>query len=580
MAAAGVVGLVAVVFFVPALVPAALRPPTAVGLVPTLAVEPTSASFPTLPPEWTHTPVSPLPPTNTPLPTGTPNPAGTNTPVVVGVTELPNLDATAQSATDARVKANANALRLRQIPGTAGRITAFLAALTPLKVVGRTPDNIWLEIITPEQQRGWVLTEFLDVYINLVGVPQTAGAAMDASPTAVAEGEARVAAGSDNLRLRSGPGTAGAIITTLASGTALDLQGRTADNVWLQVITEDHQAGWVMSQFVEVFISISSLPITGQPVNATAPPVTGQPNATPIGLVVVPTALATPVPPTATWTPMPPTWTPPPPPPTNTSAPLPGGYQGGAYISGISQHARDIFLAGRDRGNRANVFSKVGDSITVSGQFLFPIGSGQYDLRGYDYLAGVVAHFSSGWARTGNAYYNTSLAAKGGWSSWSVLSPSLADHNVCRANESPLMCEYRLTRPSVALIMLGTNDVMGTTPDAYRANMQRVVADTIGMGIIPVLSTIPPFQRTGYEARAEELNAILIGVAQEYDVPVWHYRAALEPLPNRGLAPDGVHPSWSPGPADFTVDNLRYGYTVRNLTALEALDAVWRQVMQ
>jgi hypothetical protein len=122
--------------------------------------------------------------------------------------------------------------------------------------------------------------------------------------------------------------------------------------------------------------------------------------------------------------------------------------------------------------------------------------------------------------------------------------------------------------------------VMGTTPDAYRANMRRVVGDTLNQGIIPLLSTIPPFQRTGYEARADELNGILLSIAQEYDIPVWNYWAALQPLPNRGLALDGVHPSWSPGPADFTAENLLYGYTVRNLTALEALDAVWRQVMQ
>jgi lysophospholipase L1-like esterase len=128
--------------------------------------------------------------------------------------------------------------------------------------------------------------------------------------------------------------------------------------------------------------------------------------------------------------------------------------------------------------------------------------------------------------------------------------------------------------------MLGTNDVMGTTSDAYRANMRRIVGDTINQGIIPVLSTIPPFQREGYEARADELNGILVAVAQEYDIPVWHYWAALQPLPNHGLAPDGIHPSWSPGPADFTPENLLYGYTVRNLTALAALDSLWRQVMQ
>jgi hypothetical protein len=192
----------------------------------------------------------------------------------------------------------------------------------------------------------------------------------------------------------------------------------------------------------------------------------------------------------------------------------------------------------------------------------------------------VVAHFASGWARTGNSFYNTSLAAKAGWSSWSVLAPSLADKTVCGAYESPLVCEYRISRPAVALIMVGTNDVMGTPSDAYRANLQRIVGDTVNLGIIPVVSTIPPFLRTGYEARADELNGIIVAVAQEFDVPVWHYWAALQPLPNRGLAPDGVHPSWSPGPADFTAENLRYGYTVRNLTALQALDLVWRQCMQ
>jgi uncharacterized protein YgiM (DUF1202 family) len=574
-----VFALVAVVFAFPALVPAALRPAAPPDLVPTVGPEPTSAGFPTLPPERTNTPVSPMPPTRTAEATATGKPALTSTPVVGAVTELPNLNATSDAASDARVADDANGLRLRQLPGTAGTIIGFLEAGTPVRIVGRTPDNVWLEIMTVNQQRGWVLAEFLDIYISLVGVPQTAGAAMNATPTDVAVGEARVAAGSDNLRLRAGPGTAGAILTTLASGTELDLQGRTADNFWLQVITEDHQAGWVMTQFVEVFVSINSLPVTGQAVNATARPAGTAQAATPIGQVVV-TPIPVSLPATATFTqPPPPTATATPPPPTATSAP-PGGFVDSGFVSGLSQHARDLFVAGQARGNRTNVFSKVGDSITIAGQFLFPIGSGQYNLRGYGHLAEVVAHFSSGWARTGNSYYNTSLAAKGGWSSWSVLAPSVADKTVCRANESPLLCEYRVSRPAVALIMLGTNDVMGTPPDAYRANMQRIVGDTAALGIIPVLSTIPPFQRSGYEARAEEFNAILIAVAQEFDIPVWHYWAALQPLPNHGLAPDGIHPSWSPGPADFTPENLLYGYTVRNLTALQVLDSVWRQVMQ
>jgi hypothetical protein len=45
------------------------------------------------------------------------------------------------------------------------------------------------------------------------------------------------------------------------------------------------------------------------------------------------------------------------------------------------------------------------------------------------------------------------------------------------------------------------------------------------------------------------------------------------------MGPDGVHPSWAPNAADFTPENLQYGSTVRNLTALMVLDALWRQVM-
>ena len=176
-------------------------------------------------------------------------------------------------------------------------------------------------------------------------------------------------------------------------------------------------------------------------------------------------------------------------------------------------------------------------------------------------------------------YVLVSLAAKGGWSTFAVLGSTTADPSVCHAHESPLLCEYRLVRPAVALILLGTNDVLDTSDDAYRANLRRIVSDSLGQGVIPVLSTIPPFQRAGYEGRVGTFNAIIAAVAQEYDVPVWHYWEALQSLPNQGMGPDGVHPSAAPAPAGFTPENLQYGFTVRNLTALQVLDAVWRQAL-
>jgi hypothetical protein len=109
--------------------------------------------------------------------------------------------------------------------------------------------------------------------------------------------------------------------------------------------------------------------------------------------------------------------------------------------------------------------------------------------------------------------------------------------------------------------------------------MERVVADTLSRHIIPVLCTIPPFHRTGYEGRGRELNSIIAAVAQEYDIPLLDYWMTLQNLPNEGLGPDGVHPSSAPDPVDFTADNLLYGNTVHNLTALQALDAIWHLAM-
>jgi hypothetical protein len=42
-----------------------------------------------------------------------------------------------------------------------------------------------------------------------------------------------------------------------------------------------------------------------------------------------------------------------------------------------------------------------------------------------------------------------------------------------------------------------------------------------------------------------------------------------------------VHPSSPPNgnAADFSAENLQYGYTVRNLGALHILDILWREVI-
>ncbi len=355
---------------------------------------------------------------------------------------------------------------------------------------------------------------------------------------------ARVADNGGGLRLRRGPGLSQAILTQLDAGAALQLLGRTEDNAWLQVIAPAGNEGWVMAKFVEIFVPFDSVPVTGQAIAAPtlAPPVADN----------LPT-----------------------PPAREASA-------GAApYITNLTDRSRQIFLAGLTLGNRPGVFSKVGDSITVSDAFLKPFGWGAryYNLRDYTALQPVIDYYTPTLAREANSFANESLAAKVGWPALAVLSPKAADAEYCAAGEAPVVCEYRWVKPSVALIMIGTNDVTSTPVERFEQRLREVIEISIELGVVPVVSTLPPIHRAGTEGRVELFNSLIRQLAVEYAIPVWDYWAALQGLPNDGLAPDGVHPSLAPRSADFTPENLQYGMTVRNLTALQALDALWRGVM-
>ena len=250
-------------------------------------------------------------------------------------------------------------------------------------------------------------------------------------------------------------------------------------------------------------------------------------------------------------------------------------------VTGVSSHARQIFLDGLSKGNLPHSFTRIGDSITASPYFLTPIANG-YTLGSYGYLGGAINFFSGPNGRGANPFAAASIAAQNGWSTESVLNPAQADPNICRGGETPLECEYRVVKPSVALIMLGTNDSGGLPSATYSANLSRIVQISINMGVIPVLSTIPPkHYSAATDGRVAEFNQIIIATAQTYDIPLWNYWLVMSQLPGEGLSPDGVHPSIPPSgmSAVFDETNLRFGYAVRNLTALQVLYTLWQQIL-
>jgi hypothetical protein len=255
-----------------------------------------------------------------------------------------------------------------------------------------------------------------------------------------------------------------------------------------------------------------------------------------------------------------------------------------SMVANINENTVAIFRRGQLLGNRPDVFSKVGDSITASSQTLAAIGEGLYDLGDYWYLQPVIEFYSRTPARLGNSFSNRSLAARVGWNTETVLDPSYADANLCQPGESPLACEYRWVQPAVALIMLGTNDAGFMNVDVFRRNLSRIVETSILSGVIPVLSTIPPrLDRPEVNRRIGDFNVAIVDTAYIYNVPLMDYYSAMSRLPGFGLTADGVHPTVAGrGYVDSAVFNartLQYGYNVRNLLLLTTLDALWRAVI-
>jgi len=341
-----------------------------------------------------------------------------------------------------------------------------------------------------------------------------------------AQDRMQVMAFGSRLRLRSAPTTDSITRQFLNAGEELVVLQTSADGVWTEVrLTSTGLQGWVATEFIE--------PVGG-PV---APP-----SAFTFEDVV---------------------------------------YNGVTILSGVNQNSIDIFRRGQTMGNRANVFTKVGDSITFTPWFLDSVGDGLYTLDQHAYLQDAINWFIAEPARDENSFKHNSVAMDSGWNAYLMQNPDYANPSLCQVGETPLECEYRITRPSIALIMFGTNDVGFMDGIAFRQNMEWIVQTSIDNGVIPVISTIP--NRRDRQEEVPGFNRIIRDVARKYNIPLWDYNAILATLPNEGLSGDGIHPNSSPrgqvGQADFTDANLQYGFPMRNFTALQVLNSLLQQVI-
>lgn len=420
-------------------------------------------------------------------------------------------------------------LNLRSEPSSGAAVVAELTGNTPLIVNGRTRSNRWYSVQTQDGASGWVAAGYVDLQgdraalpiITELGAQSAAPAAPAAAPQAAQPApDAAASIPTDDsgvvtpplLNMRAGASLDAAVLTRLRAGTPVRVIGRTGDGSWLNVQTSRGE-GWVAAQYIDLSVNVTVNPASGA-----------------------------------------------------ASASINQG------VVSIGANTRAIYLRGRELGNRRNVFSKVGDSISVDPVMYTPFAGDDYNLGDYSGLQRTVNYFKG-------SFGVSSLAAFPGWATTTLLNPQFAPTG-CEAGETPLACEYRVRRPSIALIMIGSNDVAYMPPAEYAGYLNLIVDYTVNQGIIPVLSTIP--QREGFEGSVAAFNDLIRATANNYGVPLVDYHLAMAGLPNAGISGDGLHPSIAPGgPANSATFNgqlLQFGYTMRNLVQLQALDVIRRNI--
>jgi len=215
-----------------------------------------------------------------------------------------------------------------------------------------------------------------------------------------------------------------------------------------------------------------------------------------------------------------------------------------------------IYERGLSLGNEPTHFSKVGDCQAIKDVLM-----GIYDKPDRYILTAAQAYLQETIDNFAGSFDRDGQAVRGGYNAAAVLSPIWADPEICNPGEKPIECEYRIHKPSFVIISL---EVWweGRTVERYEDYMRQIIEFYIDKGVVPILST-----KADNVEGDHRINLATARLAYEYHIPLWNFWLAVQPLPNHGIDPerDGFHISYD-------------AWTVRSFTALQALDAVWRDV--
>jgi hypothetical protein len=235
----------------------------------------------------------------------------------------------------------------------------------------------------------------------------------------------------------------------------------------------------------------------------------------------------------------------------------PEQWQDWPIVPEISPRAVQIYEQGLAMGNDPHAFSKVGDCQSIPEAFLGIYDKpGQFSLEQYEYLQETIDHFKGSFGRE-------SQSVRGGFNAAAVLLPLWADPTACNSGETPLECEVRSHDPSIIIISLEVW-YKGRTPETYAAYLRQIIDYSISKGVLPVLAT-----KADNVEGDNSMNLTVAQLAYEYDIPMWNFWRAVQPLVDHGI-------DWARDAEGFHITVP--AWNMRSFTALQVLDTIRRDL--
>jgi len=214
-----------------------------------------------------------------------------------------------------------------------------------------------------------------------------------------------------------------------------------------------------------------------------------------------------------------------------------------------------IYEYGQALGNDPHAFSIFGDCQSRPDEFLGVYETNPATLMSLSpELNETVENFRGSFNRESPTSQDGTTPGALLWSQWHQ------GNFTCSFNETPVECELRIHNPSFVIIQIGTH-----FESRNAEYLRKIITQLMDAGVVPILAT-----KADNREKDERINRDMAMLADEYDLPLWNFWAAVSDLPNRGLYTRDDRPLQ--GDIYLTDEAAR----IHRNTGLEALDAVWR----